>query len=541
MKSLIVYIVLFILISFTGCEDLNEEVKTEFATENFYKNEPQLFAASVGMARELTGDIWVEHRFRCTTWSPSKYSHVLTAQGSRPALYLGPVTDEPIELLWSAFYKTIGNANALIKYAPDSPVADSISNQYVAEAKFYRAWCYFNLVRIYGGVPLYTEPVESADNEILYRKRNTIEEVYSLIVEDLQYAQENLPLKSWNYNPGAVRPRAAAAKTLLGQVFLTMAGHPLKLTDKYDEVISTVKPLLDSEEEYGVGLLSDWISVFANDNYNNKELLFISGSDPSTMGSLTPNWTAPPGSGSNYSNNGTYRLMTRNSLQELYTDGFRDDRLRDGFFWAYQLSNGQTRIYWWNHPDNTKTNYFGYYYYDIANDKIAYDPDEDRKYVTGIHASYSGNEGSAAKAFGLATKKFVSPAASTNTSHENQKLWLRLPVAYLSLAEAYCETGDLDNAKKYLNKLRTRAHASEITSTNQDELRQVIRDEWTRELYMEFVSLFNIRRWGVGQDHYENNVWWELTSAPWSEHFYLTPIPASQLSAHPDLQQNEGW
>lgn len=143
----------------------------------------------------------------------------------------------------------------------------------------------------------------------------------------------------------------------------------------------------------------------------------------------------------------------------------------------------------------------------------------------------------------MSTKKFLSPGATGNWNNENQKIWLRLPVAYLSLAEAYCEKGDLDNAKVYLNRLRTRVQASIIISTDQDELLQIIRDEWDRELHMEFVEVFNIQRWRTREEHYYNNAWYESLDPPFSDHMYLNLIPGSQLSAHPGLvdDQNPDW
>jgi tetratricopeptide (TPR) repeat protein len=537
MKNTLFYIFAAMLLFFSSCEDLNEELKTSFASENFFQNEAQLFAANVGIAKELTQDFWVEHRMRCMTYAPLKYGHVMTGQGGNPALSKYPATDASIELIWKAMYMTIGRANTVMKYAPESPVEEAVVNQYVAEAKFYRAWCYFNLVRLYGGVPLYTEPVESADFDILYKTRNTDEEIYAQIVEDLNYSVSNLPKTEWGYNPSAIRPRVAAAITLLGQVYLTMAGYPLQQTDNYNKAIATLKPLLDSEAEYGVGLVSNWISVFDQENDDNKELLFISGSDGNTMGSLTPFWTAPFQSGNNYSNNGTQRIMARNALLDLYTDGFDDDRYRNGFFWQYTGSNSKEYAYWYNNPD---TDEGGYIYYDITGDSLALHTGTVGT-IPNRKVQYHGNEKSGGGRSGIATKKFVSPESAGGWYNLNQKLWLRLPVAYLSLAEAYCEEGELDNAKTYLNILRARANASAITTTDQATLRQVIREEWTRELHMEFVSIYNIRRWYVGPDHYENNKWNVASTPAWEDYMYICPIPASQLAAHPDLEQNTGW
>jgi hypothetical protein len=124
-------------------------------------------------------------------------------------------------------------------------------------------------------------------------------------------------------------------------------------------------------------------------------------------------------------------------------------------------------------------------------------------------------------------------------------MFLRLADAYLIIAEAACETDDLAKARLYLNTLRARSNASEITTNDQDELRQIIRDERFRELHGEYKAVFDIRRWGpeVVRDHFENHPARLRFNATftWSDRNLLWPIPQEELTYNALMEQNEGW
>ena len=112
--------------------------------------------------------------------------------------------------------------------------------QLLGEARLLRAYYYYNLVRIFGEVPLITEPVGLTSPE-LYPSEASQEDIYSLIVEDLVSAESSgLP-----FNDNTGRISLGAVKSLMSSVYLTMAGYPLqkgpefyqKAADKAEEVI----------------------------------------------------------------------------------------------------------------------------------------------------------------------------------------------------------------------------------------------------------------------------------------------------------------
>lgn len=91
---------------------------------------------------------------------------------------------------WNTTYRGINIANGAIKYIPGIAMDERIQKQLLAEAKFFRAFNYFYLVKMFGAVPLSVEPYESIDN--IYLARTAEAEVYKLIEQDLLDALPNL-------------------------------------------------------------------------------------------------------------------------------------------------------------------------------------------------------------------------------------------------------------------------------------------------------------------------------------------------------------
>src|SRR5690606_15439160 len=131
---------------------------------------------------------------------------------------LAPLSSNSLlEEYWSKSYATIGSANDLIaNLSPVEMVAIEDKNNILGQAYFIRAWKYFNLVRLWGGVPLVLEPV-SLDNMNLPRTADA--EVYEQIIVDAEMAKSLL--KSVE-NQEIGRPAKEAANMLLAKVYMTL-------------------------------------------------------------------------------------------------------------------------------------------------------------------------------------------------------------------------------------------------------------------------------------------------------------------------------
>jgi len=132
-----------------------------------------------------------------------------------------------LNLAWDGYWKIIYYCNSLIEGLKNSTAPEAIVKTADAEARFFRALCYFDLVKRYGNMPKILDGMTPTGDET----RATVLENYMHIEEDLKIAEANLP------NPGATanvgRVSKAAAKALFAEFYMSWAGWPIKDASKY--------------------------------------------------------------------------------------------------------------------------------------------------------------------------------------------------------------------------------------------------------------------------------------------------------------------
>ncbi|WP_080905086.1 RagB/SusD family nutrient uptake outer membrane protein [Parabacteroides sp. Marseille-P3160] len=120
---------------------------------------------------------------------------------------------------WEKPYKVIRSLNEIIERLPSSSVSESFKKQKIAEARFLRAFNYFYMVKRYGGIPLITKVQQITDSEdALYPKRNTEKEVYDFVISEAKAVSELLPEKVSDTEWG--RPSKYTALALLSRAAL---------------------------------------------------------------------------------------------------------------------------------------------------------------------------------------------------------------------------------------------------------------------------------------------------------------------------------
>lgn len=504
---------LILSIIFTGLlscnKELEEEVFSAYTAVNFYQNEEQLQAQNIGIYESFGHVVWEQDMYflvsmtgrYATSRDPNFAWHAAYQTADRqPFRY---------ERIWRVGYEAIARANTIIKYIPLSTFFSEnpeVANQYLAEARWMRAYTYFQLTQLFGELPIYTEPVENADPEILFKAKSSIQDVYDVIIADLEFANDNLPV-SWS-KTGTGRVTKAGGAFLLGKVYLTSAGFPLQISANYQKAIEALKPLADNPGSYDVELLSDWKSVFDINNEGNKEIIFAHGNIYENLkGSVLPFWTNPQFSafGGITSRTGSSYLMAWHpALLDLYEAG--DDRLEDGFTYSYQRVNNNQTVTYKRDPIN----------------------------VNGL--VYGGRNG-------ISGTKYQDGGAIGNVIHSKDMIVYRYVDTFLMLAEAYTENNETALALPYLKTARDRVNASVISTTDQTALRAIIRKERIRELYAEMGELFDVRRWGIAEEEYNNHLLRQFRNPNqgWDEKFKLSPIPFIELGKNPNLKQNQGW
>ncbi|MBA2250688.1 MAG: RagB/SusD family nutrient uptake outer membrane protein [Chitinophagaceae bacterium] len=170
-----------------------------------------------------------------------------------------------VNRLWNGHYQGISTANQAL-VALDKSTFDHVTKRtLIGEVKFLRAYLYFNLVRLFGGVPLVLRvPNGVADaNDPAFQTRASKDSVYAAIISDLQYGVDSLPLKG---DPGTQVGRATkgAAESLLAKVYLYLKNYQ-KAYDLTHDVIVSGK----------YSLISDYSLNFRNKAFdNNQESVF---------------------------------------------------------------------------------------------------------------------------------------------------------------------------------------------------------------------------------------------------------------------------
>src|SRR6185312_14596969 len=114
-----------------------------------------------------------------------------TNERSQPDNYSIPLSHSYVQSVWASAYDAINRANAVLDHVPNIDMDATLRDRIVAEAKFLRALHYFNLVRLFGDVPLKLHETSGLDSLAL--PRSPAADVYAQIVKDLQDAIAVLP------------------------------------------------------------------------------------------------------------------------------------------------------------------------------------------------------------------------------------------------------------------------------------------------------------------------------------------------------------
>jgi hypothetical protein len=179
---------------------------------------------------------------------------------------------------WQQHYAGVRRANVAIEKIAliDFGTNTALRDRYIGEAKFNRAFIYFNLVRLWGDVPLVLEAKNYVTAQDYWIAKNTSEEVYAQIEKDLQEAALVLPDKYTGGDLG--RATKGAAKTLLAKVYLTKASFPLRIDAHYQDAITTIEEVLSPADggtgTFGYNLRSEYAHVFLPAFKNNEEHIF---------------------------------------------------------------------------------------------------------------------------------------------------------------------------------------------------------------------------------------------------------------------------
>lgn len=168
--------------------------------------------------------------------------------------------------VWSSLYRTIDQANAVLKYAPAVTMTDADRGFAIGQASFARAYCYFWAARLWGDVPLNLLPIESTTQEETYPVRAPKEQVYAQIESDIAAALNNAD----NLGNEKYFATADAVNMLKAEYALWM----YTAQDGGDRFLSMAEEALQAIGISDARLLDSYTSVFSRENKCNDEVIF---------------------------------------------------------------------------------------------------------------------------------------------------------------------------------------------------------------------------------------------------------------------------
>jgi hypothetical protein len=227
MKAISTYFIAFVtglsVLSLSSCKKALQETPYSFySPENFYKNESDAKAAINGVYAELyTYDLYLQPFWNITILDDDHVSgadwFLGTTGAGNPQAYFG------WQAPWIGCYTIIARANTVLENVPSITNMDAdVKKRILGEAYFLRGWAYFQLVQLYGGVPLRLKSL-SAENPEVNVPRATVKETYDVVISDFKSAETNLFPLGHAKAGEAGRVNQGVAKAFLAKTYLTMA------------------------------------------------------------------------------------------------------------------------------------------------------------------------------------------------------------------------------------------------------------------------------------------------------------------------------
>jgi hypothetical protein len=526
-----------------GCEDYLEEENNEALGLDNVATDPAIFD-------QLVASVYERARETTTRYTGDLY-YVLEDLGTdivtRGTALTG--TDEindyvnltgrnwPVDVYWGNQYRVIAAANVAIEAASiteDVPQAE-LSNG-IAEAKFFRALAYFKLVENFGGVPIITNQVTTA--EISY-PRASEEEVYAQIVQDLNEALADLPETTDTFG----RLTKDAVRQFTARVLLTRGYKSFGSSSDFQTAVSLSETVIANHP-----LVDSFESLVSEENQRNSEVVFsyLFGSN-----SVSRGW-------------GNSRHMLYKFRYFDYPGLLRGDKYQKGlgaapteFFYSLFEDDDERadasfrRVIVADEDYESTVN--GATVNVMAGDTAIYFPKvawtqaemDAVPYKVINPGTYFENNGITVVHYPM-FKKFDDPGVpftqpDQSSQGERDMVVMRSGEAYLIAAEAYLQLNDAASAATLLTTLRSRAGLTTAVTAAEVDLDYIL-DERARELAGEANRWMDLKRTGkLIERTLANNPHAALNGALEQKHL-LRPIPQAEIdNSGGSITQNPGY
>lgn len=482
-KLVALLVSIFIL---TGCakEFLDVKPEGQITPEGYYSTPER--------AKELVNSIynnmlqWDEHTFSwigissISSDDADKGSSAGDTGADKDKLdnFTEGASDISVEEIWVANYRGITRANLALSVLPRIAIEQSLKNRLMGEAKFLRAYYYWNLVRTYGGVPLINSVIDPTNDAEVNQAmiRASVDQIYNQIISDLQYASDSLWTKTEYQSTEVGRATSGAAKGLLSKVYLYQKN--------WQACFDMAQDVINSGE---YALVDDYSTIWREVGENSSESLFevqaVGG--PISLGVQQ------------------YSLVQ--GVRGQFGWGFNtpSESLNNAYETADTIRRNATMIY----PGETLWDGT------VIIDNTPNPRYNQKAYISKTEETFNGND---------------------EQTNKNIRV-LRYAEVLLIHAEAANELGNSSFALSSLNEVRQRVNLSDTTVTDQAQLRQIIWHERRVELGMEHDRFFDVIRQGRGAE-----LFGPLGFVAGKNEVF--PVPQSQIDiSNGLLTQNPGY
>ena len=472
-------------------------------------------------------------------------------------------------------YNRIRRTNILLQKA-ESYGNQSDIEQYIGEAKFFRAYCYFELLQLYGDVIITKKPLDVTDPEMKVA-RNDRSEVVDFMIQDLKDAAGQLPLTSAVEN-GRVGSEGAWA--FLSRVALyegtwqKFRGNEARGKELLDVAAQAAKEVINSKNFslYTPAILGDSAQkyMFILEDVKSNPAGLLKASNTEYIFSRRHDETLNP-IGKNITKEclaNAQQIAQKFAALYLCQDGLPIEKSSlylfkvDGII-AHEYQNRDNRmLYTLCVP--------GGYYWSNENSRVNWTSDAADKASASIKG-YSPANGS-----GYANQKWAAERKVQTNSEGYDYPVIRYAEVLLNYAEAVYERDDAisdDDLNISLNLVRNRINKSmpklsnNLVTANGLNMREEIRRERTVELFNEGFRIDDLKRWKTAETEMPKDFlgikwtgteyatkWPNVsyaknsdgyiileTGRKWESKHYLYPLPTDQLQLNPNLKQNPGW
>jgi hypothetical protein len=522
-----IYKVLSIIgvITLASCSDefLEKTPLTQKVVENFYKTPADAFEGLVATYDVLQADSYGHFLMLSEIASDNTFAGggITDGFGQNNWDWFIPENNHN-SAAWSKYYRGIYRANVILQnlegvnWGTDT----ALKTRYESEAKFLRAFFYFDLVRLFGNVPLITEPLEPGEFE---QPPAAPEDVYAQIAADLKFASDNLPATAYAAINSTEYGRVTkwAAEALLGRVYLYYTGYYQK--PDLAGVVTGAQALAYLEDvmnNSGHNLVPEFRRLFRAASHETND--YIGEDNIETVFAIKYTFKGLADWGLNSGNRWQKFIGVRGQNIYPYASG-----------WGFETVNGKL----FDAYDDEDTRRFATII-DIEEELEGYDEADQRQYTGYAPKKYAPTSD---MVNGAAQATVVAMGGNDQIDWFDDWMVIRFSDVLLMVAELSLEAGG--DAQTPFDRVRDRAFAGSAPSLG--VTKAAIMEERRLEFALEGLRYWDLLRQGVSVakqaiDNVGPREEFNVTFRP--ETLGLFEIPESQINlSNGKISQNPGW